>query len=54
MIHDCSILKESEITIVVNDMDWSDRVLLVSLPDLDVLLSAAIVTIKVHSWTVLE
>lgn len=54
MVQYCSILQESEVAVVVDNMDWSDWVLLVFLPDSHVFLPAAIVTIKIDSWAVLE
>ena len=54
MVQDCSILQESEIAIVVNDMDWGNRIFLVFLSDPHVLLPAVVIAVKVHSWAMLE
>jgi hypothetical protein len=48
MIDHCSILEESEVSVVINDMDRSYGIFLVPLPNSHNLLSTHIITIVVQ------
>ena len=50
MINDTTILNKPKISIVINDMDWCDKVLFVFLSYFYVLMLANIISIEIYTW----
>lgn len=54
MIDNTTVFYESQISIVINDMDWSYKMCGIFLSNFYVFVSANIIAVEIYSWTLVE
>ena len=54
MIDNTTVFYESQISIVINDMDWSYKMCGIFLSNFYVFVSANIVAVEIYSWALVE